>query len=262
MAWTLTTISAVCVDGQQQSTTKAYYDNVLMSSSDEDSNGETEILVAAASMVNEHFLMPPRRGGSSKKREGNVDRDREAGHVHLYKDYFDPIKPIYEANEFCHRYKMSRELFLVILNCVRDYDDYFEAKYDCTGKIGFSSYQKCSATVQQLAYGVLGDIIDDYIRMSGCTCHEAMYRFCEDVIAMFGEYYLREPNMDDTARLLSINESRGFLGCLAALTACIGSGRTVLFVGKSSSKGIRRGAPLYWRLLPNRIFGFDTPSLV
>jgi hypothetical protein len=35
---------------------------------------------------------------------------------------------------------MSRELFLVILNGMREYDDYFEAKYDCTGKIGFSSY--------------------------------------------------------------------------------------------------------------------------
>jgi hypothetical protein len=38
----------------------------------------------------------------------------------------------------------------------------------------------------------------------------------------------------------------------------IGSGRTVLLVGKSSSKGIRRGALLYWRMLPHRIFGFGT----
>jgi hypothetical protein len=150
---------------------------------------------------------------------------------------------------------------MVILNGVRDYGDYFEAKYDCTDKIVFTSYQKCSVAVRQLAYGVPGDLIDDYMRMSKSTCHEAMYRFCEDVIVVFGEYYLREPNMDDTARLLSINESRGFLGCLAALTACIGNGRTVLLVGKGSSKGIRRGAPLYWRLLPHMIFGFVTPSL-
>jgi hypothetical protein len=182
---------------------------MLMSSSDEESDGETDLLMAAAGMVNEHFLMPPRRGGSSKKREGNVDRDREAGHVRLYKDYFDLIMPLYKAKAFCRRYRMSRELFLVILNGVTDYDDYFEAKYDCTGKIGFTSYHKCSAAVRQLAYGVPGDLIDDYMRMSD-TCHEAMYRFCEDVIAVFSEYYLREPNMDDTARLLSINQSRGF----------------------------------------------------
>jgi hypothetical protein len=196
---------------------KAYFDNMLMSSSDEDSDGETEVLMAAAGMVNEHFLMPPRRGGSSKKREGNVDRGREAGHVCLYKDYFDPSMPLYKAKAFRRRYRMSRELFLVILNGIRGYDDYFEVKYDCTGKIGFTSYQKCSAAVRQLAYEVPGDLIDDYMCMSESTCHEAMYRFCEDVIVMFGKYYLREPNMDDTARLLSINESRGFSGMLGSI---------------------------------------------
>jgi hypothetical protein len=196
---------------------KAYFDNVLMSSSDEDSDGETELLLVAAGMVNEHFPMPPRRGGSSKKREGNVDQDGEVGHVRLYKDYFHPIKPIYKAKEFHRRYRMSRELFLIILNGVRDYDDYFEAKYDCTGKIGFSSYKKCSTAVRQLAYRVPGDLIDDYTRMSESTCHEAMYRFCEHVIAVFDEYHLREPNMNDTARLLSINESRGFPRMLGSI---------------------------------------------
>jgi hypothetical protein len=112
---------------------------------------------------------------------------------------------------------MSRELILIILNSVRDYDDYFEAKYDCTGNIGFTSYQKCSAAVRQLAYGVPGDLIDDYMRMSESTCHEAMYRFCEDIIAVYVEYYLREPNMDGTAHHLSINESRVFFGMRASI---------------------------------------------
>jgi hypothetical protein len=78
----------------RRATAKAYFNNVLMSSSGEDSDGETELLLAAAGMVNEHFLMPPRRGVSSKKREGSVNRDREAGHLCLYKDYFHPIMPI------------------------------------------------------------------------------------------------------------------------------------------------------------------------
>jgi hypothetical protein len=124
---------------------------------------------------------------------------------------------LYKAKAFRRRYRIPRELFLVILNGVRDYDDYFEAKYDCTGKIGFTSYQKYSVAVRQLAYGVSGDLIDDYMRMSESICHEAMYRFCEGVIVVFGEYYLREPNMDDTACLLSINESRWFPGMLGSI---------------------------------------------
>jgi hypothetical protein len=95
---------------------KAYYDNVLMSSSDEESDGETNLLMAAADMKNEHFLMPPHIDGSSKKRETNVDHDREASHACRYKDYFDPIMPLYKEKAFHRRYRMSRELFMVILN--------------------------------------------------------------------------------------------------------------------------------------------------
>jgi hypothetical protein len=56
----------------------------------------------------------------------------------------------------------------------------------------------------------------DYMRMSESTCHKAMYRFFENVIVVFDKYYLRELNNKDIACLLSINKSRGFLGCWAA----------------------------------------------
>jgi hypothetical protein len=105
----------------------AFYKNVLESSSDEESNGETNLLIAAAGMVNKQFLMPACRGGSSKKRHANVDHVQEAGHVCLYKDYFDPINPLYKEKAFRRCYRMSRELFLVILNAVREYTNYFEA---------------------------------------------------------------------------------------------------------------------------------------
>jgi hypothetical protein len=87
----------------------------------EESDGETDLV----GMVNEHFLMLPRRGGSSKKREANVDHDQEVSHADLYKDYFDLINPLFKEMAFCRGYRISRELFLVILYGVREYDDYF-----------------------------------------------------------------------------------------------------------------------------------------
>jgi hypothetical protein len=62
-----------------------------------------------------------------------------------------------------------------------------------------------------LVYGVVGDLIDEYIRMSETTCLESMYKYCKAVIAVFGTVYLREPTVEDIARLLSINEETGFL---------------------------------------------------
>jgi hypothetical protein len=46
--------------------------------------------------------------------------------MRLYKDYFEPISLIFKEKAFCHRYGMSRKLFQLILNGVREYDDYFE----------------------------------------------------------------------------------------------------------------------------------------
>ena len=56
---------------------------------------------------------------------------------------------------------MSRHLFNRIREGVVGYDDYFKCKEDAVGKIGFSSYRKCTAAIRMLAYGVPGDLIDE-----------------------------------------------------------------------------------------------------
>jgi hypothetical protein len=42
---------------------------------------------------------------------------------------------------------MSRKLFGRIIEGVRLHDPYFKCKPDGTGKLGFSSYQKCLAAI-------------------------------------------------------------------------------------------------------------------
>lgn len=50
------------------------------------------------------------------------------------------------------------------------HDPYFECKQDALGKLGFSSYQKCTASICMLAYGIPGDLVDEYVCMSESTC--------------------------------------------------------------------------------------------
>jgi hypothetical protein len=104
-----------------------------------------------------------------KGRATNLDRNWENGHVQLHADYFHPETALYR-NYFRRRFWMSRKLFGQIIEGVRLHDPYFRCKPDATGKLGFSSYQKCLAAIRMLAYGVAGDLVDEYMRMSEYTC--------------------------------------------------------------------------------------------
>ena len=68
-----------------------------------------------------------------------------------------------------------------------------------------------------LAYGIPGDLVDEYVRMSESTCLLSLYTFCTAVVEVFGPEYLREPTVADMERLLAINAERGFPGMLGSI---------------------------------------------
>jgi hypothetical protein len=111
---------------------------------------------------------------------------------------------------------MSRKLFGRIIEGVRLHNPYFRCKSDATSKFGFSSYQKCSAAIRMLAYGVAGDLVDENMGMSESTCIEAMYNFYRAIIAVFGEVYLREPNLKTLNDSCPSTRRGDFLVCLEA----------------------------------------------
>jgi hypothetical protein len=50
----------------------------------------------------------------------------------LYNEYFSD-DPTYNAKDFCRPYRMSKDMFMKIVYVIRDYDDSFVLKRDCTG---------------------------------------------------------------------------------------------------------------------------------
>ncbi|KAK1603282.1 hypothetical protein QYE76_018325 [Lolium multiflorum] len=128
-----------------------------------------------------HCLADSRAPGVLAGRAAALERER--GHDQLFRDYFQPT-PIFVPPLFRRRFRMSRPLFRRIMDGVKIYDDYFRAKVDALGKVGLSSYQKCTAAIRMLAYGIAGDFVDEYTRMSESTALESMYRFCRAVIGV------------------------------------------------------------------------------
>ena len=89
----------------------------------------------------------PRRGGSAPGRVKAKNRHRLHGYCMLYSDYFANA-PLHGERTFRRRYRMSRKLFLRIVNFIREFDNYFKCKKYCTGKLGFTSIQKCTTAMR------------------------------------------------------------------------------------------------------------------
>ena len=107
---------------------------------------------------------------------------------------------------------MKRSLFLRIQSKVEAHDSYFVQKRNSANNLGLSSLQKITTALRMLAYGVSGDLIDEYVRIGETTALESLIKYVTAVIDVFSEEYLRKPNNEDIARLLAHGKRRGFPG--------------------------------------------------
>lgn len=73
------------------------------------------------------------------------------------------------------------------------------------------------AAMRMLAYGVAADFVDDYVRIGESTAIESLERFVKVVVVIFSDVYLRTPNNNDIAKLLTIEKNRGFPRMLGSI---------------------------------------------
>uniref|UniRef100_A0A0D3CT41 Uncharacterized protein n=1 Tax=Brassica oleracea var. oleracea TaxID=109376 RepID=A0A0D3CT41_BRAOL len=111
---------------------------------------------------------------------------------------------------FRRRFRMGRPLFLCIYDAIQRHDKYFFQRRDGAGKLGLSGLQKITAAFRILAYGLLADSTNEYIKIGESTALESLKRFYRVVVEVFGSHYLRSPDVNDVARLLHIGERQGF----------------------------------------------------
>ncbi|GAA0141625.1 hypothetical protein LIER_42668 [Lithospermum erythrorhizon] len=76
---------------------------------------------------------------------------------------------------------------------------------------------KCTAAIRMLAYGVPTDACDEHVKSGESTVIECTRNFCEGVIVVFKEEYLRRSSVEDLQRLLLVGEDHGFPGMIGSV---------------------------------------------
>jgi hypothetical protein len=130
--------------------------------------------------------------------------------------YFNE-NPTYPESYFRRHFRMSIKLFKHIATEVMKFDRFFEQQRNAAGELGHSTYQKVTAALRMLAYGIPADLFDDNLAMGESTTIMCVKRFAVAIVHIFVSTYLRGPNAEDTARLLEFNSNRGFPGMLGPI---------------------------------------------
>ncbi|KAJ9542885.1 hypothetical protein OSB04_029391 [Centaurea solstitialis] len=177
----------------------------------------TSSSLLSAELVSNLWLPQNNGEGPSNKRPRwpNKERGREEGHDKLVADYFSD-NLVYNDEYFKRRFRMTRRLFLRIVNDLEKEIEYFKQHWDARGVKGFSALQKLA--IRQLAYGSAADASDEYLRMSETTSRDCLENFCKGIIYLYMRQYLRKPTASDIQRIYAMHEQvHGLPGMLGSI---------------------------------------------
>ena len=97
-----------------------------------------------------------------------------------------------------------------IMEALGNHSEFFQLRYDAVGQRWLSPLTKCIAAMRMLAYGIVADCVDEYMKIGATIALECMKNFAIGVIEVFGNEYLRKPTEADVHRLLQVAEARDF----------------------------------------------------
>jgi hypothetical protein len=156
---------------------------------------------------------------------------RMEGQAMFYNNYLFYIQPI----GFFRRFRVTKEFFMIVYN-VKEYDNYFVLKKDCTEMHDFSSITKCSASMRMLHMKLLKtQNISTYACLSSQPLNKYTYsswEWWENLDHTIWESQMKK------RQLVSwhIIQWEHFLGCSKASIACSSHGKK-LFAWQGLYKG-------------------------
>ncbi|KAL9668735.1 hypothetical protein QQ045_006274 [Rhodiola kirilowii] len=86
---------------------------------------------------------------------------------------------------------MSSNLFNCIKTVLCNHDTFWHQRRDATGLLGLIPEQKMTGAIRMLAYGSCADQCAELTRMGESTTLKCMKKWCEQIIELYENDYLR-----------------------------------------------------------------------
>nr|XP_043617365.1 uncharacterized protein LOC122589176 [Erigeron canadensis] len=109
---------------------------------------------------------------------------------------------------FHHRFRMSKRLFLKIVNDIEARFKYFRVRYDGRGKRSFTALQKCTSAIKQLSTGEPPNAYDKYLCIAERTSRESLEYFCDAFIVLYKPEFLCKLTSHDVALITQAHQER------------------------------------------------------
>uniref|UniRef100_A0A452ZHD8 Uncharacterized protein n=1 Tax=Aegilops tauschii subsp. strangulata TaxID=200361 RepID=A0A452ZHD8_AEGTS len=131
-----------------------------------------------------HINKKPKHGGSVFGRR-KLWGERIDAHNKLTRNYFVE-NPTYSEPYFRRRFRTIIELFKHIAEKLTSHDRVFQQRRNAARELGHSTFQKVTAALRMLAYGIPADLIDDHLAMGESQAIMCVKRFAVEIVQVFG----------------------------------------------------------------------------
>ncbi|GJZ77852.1 ALP1-like protein [Tanacetum coccineum] len=115
---------------------------------------------------------------------------------------------MYTLKQFYKRFQMRQKLFNRIARELSDTYPYFQQTHDAVGRCGIFALVKCTSAIRQLPYDSIRDSLDEYLQISNKTTRDCLVAFCNGVMELYGQEYLRKPTQTDVEKLYAFHEHK------------------------------------------------------
>lgn len=129
---------------------------------------------------------------------------------------FDSQAPVYNEEDFQRRFRVPRDVFLRILDAVKDQPSVWQ-RINATGRPQAHPMPKVVAVFRVIADGAAYDRADKYVRLSRSSIAVATKNLMSFIVRRFSPLYLRQPTEDKLRAIMKRNAERGLPGCIGSI---------------------------------------------